>query len=343
MKTKGLLHIYWLAVVITILIWGSVYWKLGSSALLTVSLLTLLETTFSADNAVINSKILNTMSFVWQRIFMTVGVLIAVFLIRFILPIVIVMIGAKLGFHNVLDLALHHPKLYASQLLRDEPAINAFGGTFLLMVALNYFVDYKKSVHWISPLERKLSSLGQFESISTFAMLAIILLLYATVNNAYQTTVLTAAIVAMTVRAGLGLLSSVIEPRTEKAELHKKIGVAAFFAFTYLEILDASFSLDGVIGAFAITSSIVLIVAGLGAGAIWVRAMTTHLVRTNTLARYVFLEHGAYWAIGFLGTIMLLKLYRVNLPEWFVGSLGIVWIIAAVYWSRRKGQKTVRT
>jgi hypothetical protein len=143
----------------------------------------------------------------------------------------------------------------------------------------------------------------------------------------------------MVLHAGLGFLDSTAGTQTEKTPLQGKVGMAALFTFTYLEILDASFSLDGVIGAFALTTSVVLILAGLGAGAVWVRAMTVHLVRANTLVRYVFLEHGAHWAIGFLGAIMLLKLYHISFPEWFVGSLGLVFIAASISWSIHKGQK----
>ena len=98
----------------------------------------------------------------------------------------------------------------------------------------------------------------------------------------------------------------------------------------YLEILDASFSLDGVIGAFAITNDIMLIIAGLGAGAIWVRSMTVYLMRVGMLSKYKYMEHGAHWAILALGVIMLVKLYHVDPPEWFVGSLGLVFIVTAV-------------
>jgi hypothetical protein len=106
--------------------------------------------------------------------------------------------------------------------------------------------------------------------------------------------------------------------------------MAAFASFMYLQVLDASFSFDGVIGAFAITSSVLLIMAGLGAGALWVRSLTVYLVRTGTLAKYRYLEHGAHWAILALGVVMLAKLYHIELPEWMTGSLGLVFIVLAV-------------
>lgn len=335
MRFKELARIYWFAAAATILIWGIIGWRNGVGALTTVVVLTLLETTFSADNAVVNSKILVTLSPFWQRIFMTLGVFIAVFVVRFALPILIVMFGAGIGFHEVVDLALHHPHEYEEHLSKAEPAINAFGGTFLAMIALSYFIDYNKKTHWLPYLEKYLGKLGRFDNVTVFLMLIASLILFATASPEHHTTILVAAISAMALHIGLELLDAAMGSAESKTTVKHKVGMAAFAAFMYLEILDASFSLDGVIGAFALTSSVVLIIAGLGAGAMWVRAMTIHLVRSGALSRYIYLEHGAHWAIAFLGLVMLLKLYGVELPEWFVGSLGLVFIGAAVFWSKR--------
>lgn len=339
MGIKGLLRIYWFAALSTILIWVLVGWKLGVTALFLTVVLTLLETTFSADNAVVNSKVLVTMSPFWQRLFMTLGIFIAVFVVRFALPIVMVMATASLGFGEVLDLALNHPKEYEHELHKAEPVISAFGGTFLLMIALSYFVDYEKKTHWLGFLERYLGKLGRFDNLTTFLTLIIAIIIYFTVAPEHQGVVLIAAISAMALHIGLGLVSVAMGGQEKHLKVKEKVGIAAFAAFMYLEILDASFSLDGVIGAFAITSSVIIIMAGLGAGAVWVRAMTIHLVRTKALARYIFLESGAHWAIGFLGTVMLLKLYNIELPEWAVGSLGIGFISVAIWWSRRHVKK----
>jgi uncharacterized protein len=167
-------------------------------------------------------------------------------------------------------------------------------------------------------------------------MLLASILLYVTVDPAYHVHVLIAAIAAMALHIGLNLLSAAFDSDKKKLfSAKQKVGWAAFAAFMYLEVLDASFSLDGVIGAFALTGSIVLIMAGLGAGAVWVRAMTIHLVRAKALTKYVFLEHGAHWAIAFLSAVMLLKLYHIELPEWMVGTLGIGFIAVAIWWSKR--------
>jgi len=335
MGFAGLLRIYWFAATTTLLIWFLVGWELGLAALFTTIVLTLLETTFSADNAVVNSKVLVTMSPLWQRLFMTVGIFIAVFVVRFALPILIVMATAGLGFSDVLSLALNHPEEYAHELEESAPVINAFGGTFLLMIALSYFIDYQKQTHWLGFLERYLGKLGRFDNLTVFVMLLASIVVYFTVDPELHATVLIASIAAMALHIGLQLVSAAMGGHEKHSKTLHKVGIAAFAAFMYLEVLDASFSLDGVIGAFALTNSVVIIMAGLGAGAVWVRAMTIHLVRTNALKKYIFLEHGAHWAIAFLGAIMMLELYHVEIPEWIVGSLGIVFITAAIWWSVR--------
>lgn len=335
MKLLPLLKIYWFALSITLLIWIFVGWQMGLSALFIVLVLTLLETTFSADNAVVNSKVLVTMSPFWQKLFMTVGIFIAVFVVRFALPIGIVMATAHIGFGQTLDLALNNPEQYEHELHKTEPVINAFGGTFLLMIALSYFIDYQKKTHWLGFLERYLGKLGKFDNVTTFFMLIAAIAVFFTVDPAHHTTVLIASITAMALHIGLQLLSAAMGGHDKHVSVKQKVGLAAFAAFMYLEILDASFSLDGVIGAFALSNDVIIIMAGLGAGAVWVRAMTIHLVRSKALSKYIFLEHGAHWAIGFLGAVMMLKLYHIELPEWIVGSLGIVFIAAAIFWSKR--------
>jgi uncharacterized protein len=335
-----LLKLYWFAASTTLIIWIVTLLLAGWSALLTVIVLTLLEVTFSADNAVVNSKVLVNLSRFWQIMFLTVGIVLAVFAVRFVLPILIVMIGAGLGFTDVLNLALYNPTEYATHLHQAAPAISAFGGTFLLLIALSFFIDYEKQTHWLHWLEKHLGKLGQYDNFTTFIMLIASVVLYLTVSHENQTIVLLASVCAMALHSGLDLLDAMFaKSKTAKAGL--KVGVAAFAAFLYLQVLDASFSLDGVIGAFAITNNVLLIMAGLGAGAVWVRSMTIHMVKVNALNKYMFLEHGAHWAIGFLGAIMLLKLYEIEPPEWFVGSLGLVFIILAILWSKWRGRMQV--
>ena len=303
------------------------------------TILVILEVTFSFDNAVINSRVLIRMSPFWQKLFLTVGIFIAVFVVRFLLPIFIVMLTSGHGFIEVIQMALNNPKAYGDTLHHAAPTIDAFGGTFLMMIGISYFMDRKKDIHWLQRIEKRLARAGAYKNLTVFVMLAAAMALYFTVDDAHKVTVLVASITGTLLHIGLDIFGSFFEKR-QKSSATKLVGMAAFGSFMYLEVLDASFSLDGVIGAFAITNEIVLIIAGLGAGAVWVRSLTVYLMRSGALAKYRYLEHGAHWAILALGVIMLIKLYHVEPPEWFTGSLGLivisVAILSSVLESRRK-------
>jgi hypothetical protein len=333
------LRIFWISALLTLAV-GAIVWRyLGLDGLWVFTVLVLLEVTFSFDNAVINSKILARMSPFWQQLFLTVGIVVAVFVVRFVLPVVIVMISSGHGFMNVIDMALHDAARYSATLHEAAPMINAFGGTFLIMIGINYFLDRKKDVHWLGRIEQWLSKFGEYESFKILIMLSIAMVLFYTVEPQYQLTVLVASIVGTMLHIALDLFGRYFGRRQSKAEA--LVGMAAFASFIYLNVLDASFSLDGVIGAFAITTDVLLIMAGLGAGALWVRSLTVYLVRTHTLGKYRYLEHGAHWAILALGIVMLTKLYHVELPEWLTGSLGLIFVVTAVVTSiieRRRAQ-----
>ena len=298
-------------------------------ALWLFAILVVLEVTFSFDNAVINSRVLVRMSLFWQKLFLTVGIFIAVFVVRFLVPIIIVMLTSGLGFMEVVNLALNDAENYGKTLHDAAPTIDAFGGTFLIMIGISYFMDRKKDIHWLRTVEKYLARAGNYETLKVFVMLAAAMALYFTVDDAHKTTVLIASILGTLLHLGLELFGTFFEKR-QGVSTGKLVGMAAFGAFMYLEVLDASFSLDGVIGAFAITNEIALIIAGLGAGAIWVRSLTVYLMKSGTLSKYRYLEHGAHWAILALGVIMFVKLYQVNPPEWLTGSLGLIVISIAV-------------
>jgi hypothetical protein len=344
----GLLGIYGMSAVVTVLAWGAVAFAAGPAALLTAMILTLLEVTFSFDNAVVNSKLIVRMSPGWQKAFMTVGILIAVFVVRFALPILIVQLASGLGFGDVLSLAIHHPHEYAHHLEQAGPMIDAFGGTFLLMIAVGFFLDEEKDNHWISWIESRLAPLGRFDNITIFTMIAVAVVAFFTVGGDHREQVFVAAVIGVLLHVGLDMFGAAFDDPADGEAARSKVtvlvGSAAAIMFVRLEILDASFSFDGVIGAFAITTSVLVIMAGLGAGAMWVRSMTVHLVRAGTLAKYRYLEHGAHWAILFLGVVMLLKLYGVHLPEWLIGSLGVVFIglsiVTSVVQDRRRAALT---
>ena len=334
------LRIFWLSGLITLALGIWMLTHGGLVALWLFAILVVLEVTFSFDNAVINSRVLVRMSPFWQKLFLTVGIFIAVFVVRFLVPIIIVMLTSGLGFMEVVNLALNDAENYGKTLHDAAPTIDAFGGTFLIMIGISYFMDRKKDIHWLRTIEKYLARAGNYETLKVFVMLAAAMALYFTVDDAHKTTVLIASILGTLLHLGLELFGTFFEKR-QGVSTGKLVGMAAFGAFMYLEVLDASFSLDGVIGAFAITNEIALIIAGLGAGAIWVRSLTVYLMKSGTLSKYRYLEHGAHWAILALGVIMFVKLYQVNPPEWLTGSLGLIVISIAVI-SRIMEQKRLK-
>lgn len=330
MSSSHPFRIFAISGLITLIIGALVGFSAGIASLWLFVVLALLEITFSFDNAVINSKILIRMSPIWQKLFLTVGIFIAVFVVRFALPILIVMFATKLGIGNVIDLALNNPVRYGEELHKAGPIIDAFGGTFLLMIGISYFFDNDKVEHWLHPVERLFAHVGKLRFIKLIIMAIVTAGIFLTVEADLRTVVLISSVLGIALQFGLGSIGAIFDKRTNTSGTSRQIGWAAFASFMYLEVLDASFSFDGVIGAFAITTSVVLIVAGLGVGAFWVRSLTVYLMRTGTLAKYRYLEHGAHWAILALGIVMLIKLYHVELPEWATGSLGLVFIATAV-------------
>ncbi|WP_339097464.1 DUF475 domain-containing protein [Deinococcus sp. VB142] len=307
------------------------------NALAIALLLGVLEVSLSFDNAVVNASVLRTMSEKWQKRFLLWGILIAVFGMRFIFPIVIVALTSGMGLGQVVSAAFSNPDLYAHELEKAHVTISAFGGAFLMMVFLKYFMDPKKEEHWLSHLEGTLARIGKLDTIQAVFVSALLLfLVHNFVAPAERLSALTAGFIGLLVYLAMDALGNLFEADNVTA----KAGAAGFSAFMYLEILDASFSLDGVIGAFALTKDIVLIAAGLTIGAIFVRSLTVMMVKKGTLEAYRFLEHGAHYGIGALAVIMLLSMNRnVHIPEIITGLIGAGFIALSVWASLRANKR----
>lgn len=336
---KDLLKHYWPELVITVVIWALIGWKMGLAAFFLVIVLSLLEITLSADNAVVNSRVLVKMSPFWQKLFMTVGILIAVFAVRFALPIALVAAVTPLGGLEVLKLAIDDPDTYGHYLHDIAPVINGFGGIFLLMVALFFFAESGRQHFWLKKPEKFLSKLAIIPSSKYVIALLFFVPVFFITDPADRISVLGALVAGSLTYLILHTITLFMERVNKKNELKKQVGWAAFVSFMYLEVLDASFSLDGVVGAFALTSNIVIIMAGLGIGALWVRTMTIYMVRKGTLLQYRYLESGAHWAIACLSAIMFLKLAHIELPELMVGTVGLLFIGSAVFSSVRANRR----
>ena len=325
-------RIFAFSTILTIATLVAVLLGMGPAALLLTVILVVVELTFSFDNAIVNAKILEKLSKPWQTLFLTVGVLVAIFGMRVVFPVVIVMITAGLGWGDVMGLALHDPEAYAHHLEQAHASIVAFGGTFLLMLGLTFFFDDERDVHWIAWVEERLKRLSHWSAAPVVAVLFIAGLAVLPVNNHAHETVV-AGLIGIGTYVLLQLLD-VLFMRLQgggaaKVKPGGLTGLAAFSSFIYLQVLDASFSFDGVLGAFAITTNVILIAAGLGIGALWVRSMTVYIVRRGTLGKYLYLEHGAHYTVLLLALIMLASIIW-EISEYVPGLVGIGVIGASV-------------
>lgn len=316
---------------LTLLTLFLVFYYLGPAAAFLTLVLIAVEVTFSFDNAIINARVLVTMSRFWQQMFMTIGILIAVFGMRLVFPVVIVMITAGMPWGEVVELALNDPEAYARAVFDSHVSIAAFGGLFLLMLSLHFFFDNKRKIRWISVIERPLQRLGQWWVYAAVSF-AVLVGVSSLPFNHYPLETFTAGltgIVTYLIVHGLAEIFARRQDNGEKSAMIVRTGMAGFMSFLYLEVLDASFSLDGVIGAFAITKDVIIIAIGLGVGALWVRSLTIFMVRRHVLKAYRYLEHGAHYTIGMLAAVLLTSIY-LNVSEFIAGFLGIGIIAASV-------------
>ncbi len=300
------------------------------SAFLLVSILAVMEVSLSFDNAVVNASVLKHWDEFWKTLFLTVGILVAVFGMRLLFPLLIVGVTADLSLGDVARLALNNPEEYSAKLMAHHAEIAAFGGMFLLLVFLNFLFDQDKDVHWFDWLEETLSKLGKVDAVAIFVALITLLTAVALLPEAKQFVVLMAGVWGILTYVGVSVLSTLLAGDNDGDELGKAVQRGGIAGFLYLEVLDASFSFDGVIGAFAITSDVIIIMLGLAIGAIFVRSMTIYLVDKGTLDAYIYLEHGAHYAIGALAVIMLISM-QYHVPELITGLIGVAFIVWAVF------------
>jgi uncharacterized protein len=333
----------------------------GGTGLALAAILAVLEVSLSFDNAVVNATVLVRMSPFWQRIFLTVGVAIAVFGMRLVFPLLIVGITAKLTPVEAVRLALEKGDpdkhgTYGYLLHEAHPAIAAFGGLFLLMLFLD-FVFEERDITWLSWIERPLARIGKLDQLSVvLALGALAVSAYTLAPSDKISTVLISGVLGLGTYLLVNGLGEFFDEgagddedeedefgaKLERRKAMHVVGKAAFFLFLYLEVLDASFSFDGVVGAFAITSDPIIIAIGLGIGAMFIRSLTVYLVHKGTLSEYVFLEHGALWAIGALAVILLVTI-KYDVPEVVTGLIGVAFIGAALVSSILRNRRTAAT
>ena len=320
---------------------GLITWNNGGDfaailkVILIVGLLCVLEISLSFDNAVVNAAVLNKMSKIWQRRFLTWGIAIAVFGMRFLFPLVIVSVISHVSLLESLSMAISKPQEYAAMMQGAHLAVSAFGGAFLLMVFLNYFFSHEKEVHWIKVIEKPAAKMAVFQSIELVFAIVAMMSIHHYIPEPEKLTFLISFLWGLLTFLIVHGISGVLE----EGHLSKlKFFSSGFGMFLYLEVLDASFSFDGVVGAFAISNQLLVIMIGLGVGAFFVRAITLYLVEKETLNQYRFLEHGAFYALGVLAFFMLLDSF-FHFPEWLTALTGAAILVLSVLWSMYEDRK----
>jgi hypothetical protein len=346
-RRGGGLRVFGVAHVVAIGCLFAAYAVDGVHGLTVAALLGVLEVAVSFDNAIINATVLARMSQFWQRLFLTVGIVVAAIGMRLLVPLAIVSAGAKISPVRAVSLAYSDPGRYRDVLLSAQPAIAAFGGAFLLMIFLGFVFEDRDEL-WIGWIERPLRRIGKLPQAGEILVLLFAVVAAATVSRDIALKVVVGAV------AGLGsflLVNGTSQVIAEQADADGAsrpratvTGRPAFFLFCYLELLDATFSFDSVMGAFSVTLDIALITIGLAIGAAYIRALTVYVVRRGTLEEYRYLEHGAYYAIGMLAVLLMVEVWR-DVPDVLTAGAGAAMIIAAVASSlaaRRRQEKALR-
>lgn len=304
----------------------------GPAAALSTLILIAIEIAFSFDNAIVNAKVLERLSHAWQHAFLTIGMVVAILGMRLVFPIVVVMVSAHLPGGQVINEALHHPDLYSQHLAQAHAAISAYGGSFLLTLALYFLFDDNREELWLERIERPLQRIGGRIWLPPL-LVAITVGVVALFVGDDKTTALHAGLAGVLSYAAIKLLIDGLDKLSPKKQ-KLYTGWSALLAFIYLQILDASFSFDGVLGAFAISNEVLLIALGLGVGAIWVRSLTVFMVRRGTLSSYIYLEHGAHYAILVLAVALLGGIF-FEVSNALIGLVGLGIIGASFIASRQ--------
>jgi hypothetical protein len=303
-----------------------------------IVVLSVLEVSLSFDNAVVNASVLKEMDEVWQRRFLLWGIAFAVFGMRIVFPLAIVAIAAGLGPVDAVRLSLTDPAEYERIVSSAHVGIAGFGGAFLAMVGLKFFFDADKEVHWIDVVERKLAAVSAVKAVEIGLLLLVLWGISTLLSTEEGLTFIIAGILGIVTFIAVEAVNTALEIQDERRRIAGAAVRSGLGGFLYLNVLDASFSFDGVIGAFALSNNMVVIALGLSIGAIFVRSMTIHLVKRGTLAEYAYLEHGAFWAIIALGLIMLFGAVA-HVPEAVTGLIGAILIGLSFLWSVRHNRR----
>jgi hypothetical protein len=295
------------------------------NALFTIIGLSLFEAISSVDNAIINAEVLSTMGRRARRWFLTWGVFIAVFLVRGLLPFAIIWsFNSSLSPTQVISAAWSSDPLVHASIERSAPILLVAGGVFLIFLFLHWLFLEDKNLG-LPRTEKFFMSKG----VWFYACVSIILAVVSWFALKHSTLMGFGAVVGST----LFFITHGFKQNAEEQE-KKLLGSAQsdLSKLFFLEIIDTTFSIDGVLGSFAFTLSIPLILLGNGLGAFLVRELTLHNI--ERIKKYVYLKNGAMYSILVLGIVMLLHSFGFHIPEW-VSPLSTFIIIAYFFWKSK--------
>lgn len=293
------------------------------TAIIIILGLVVFEIVSSVDNAIVNAHVLKTMSQKWRKIFLFWGIITAVFIIRGLLPFIVVWLSVpEIGFMGALQSIIKSSPEVA-ELMEERKGIILIGaGVFLLLIYLHWLFLEKKDPYFVPD---KLIKPRHGVWFFGFAAVILVTLLYFARNSSLL--MLAAAIG----NAVFFIMYGFREQAAKQEEaLHGKTNhLSDLSKLMYLEVLDASFSFDGVMGAFAFTTSIPLIFIGNGIGALVVRELTLRGI--EKVAQYRWLKNGAMTSIGILGLFMISESFGVNVPE-YLPTITTIGFVGLAFW-----------
>jgi len=286
------------------------------SVILTIIGLCLFETISSIDNAIVNAEVLSTMGERARRWFLTYGLLAAVFLIRGLLPWFIVWFTTpSLGPIGALTAAFSSDPRVLAAVEGSAPVLLIGGGTFLVFL---FF-------HWLFLEEKQFGLRGeryiQEKGVWFYAIVSVLLALIVWLALQREPVMAFGAVIGSTAFFIVHGFRQNAETQERKLMDKNLSDISKIF---YLEVIDATFSIDGVLGAFAFTLSVPLIILGNGLGAFVVREVT--MGNINRIKRYIYLKNGAMYSILALGTIMILDSFGIEIPSYLspIITFGVV-------------------
>ncbi|MFA5840712.1 MAG: DUF475 domain-containing protein [Candidatus Paceibacterota bacterium] len=295
------------------------------SAIVTIIGLSLFETISSVDNAIINAEVLSTMGEKARKWFLTWGILVAVFVVRGLLPFIIIWAcNPTLSIFQILSAAWSSDPLVQESIHKSAPILLVAGGVFLLFLFLHWlFLEDKKM--GLPRAEKFFMAKGVWFYAVVSVLLSVISWFALKENNLMA--------FGAVVGSSLFFITHGFKQNAEEEE-RRLLGSARsdLSKLFFLEIIDTTFSIDGVLGAFAFTLSVPLILIGNGLGALLVRQLT--ISNIERIKKYVYLKNGAMYSILVLGVIMILHSFGFKIPE-YLSPLSTFIIIGFFFWKSK--------